>query len=53
LSAGTAINDGILTQRLAIFVVSQIISTLRVPALNVTQKNTMPSEVNKIGIQKF
>jgi hypothetical protein len=53
LNAGTAINAGILTQRLARFVESQIISTLRVPALNVIQKNIMPSEVNKIEMQKF
>ncbi|MBN8199299.1 hypothetical protein [Bacillus sp. NTK034] len=53
LSAGTVINAGILIPRLARFVESQIISTLRVPALNVIQKNIMPSEVNKIEMQKF
>jgi len=53
LNAGTATNVGILTQKPARFVESQIISTLRVPALNVIQKNIMPSEVNKIEMQKF
>ncbi|KML36377.1 hypothetical protein [Cytobacillus firmus] len=42
--AGTAINAGILTQRLARFVESQIISTLKVPALNVIRKSTAPFE---------
>ncbi|WP_282140301.1 hypothetical protein [Cytobacillus oceanisediminis] len=53
LSAGTATNVGILTQKPARFVESQIISTLRVPALNVIQKNIMPSEVNKNDGQEF
>ncbi|EFV79299.1 hypothetical protein HMPREF1013_00215 [Bacillus sp. 2_A_57_CT2] len=53
LSAGTVINVGILTQRLAMFAESQIISTLKVPALSAIQRNTMPSEVNKIDVQVF
>ncbi|MCM3090181.1 MULTISPECIES: hypothetical protein [unclassified Cytobacillus] len=48
LSAGTATNVGILTPRLAIFVESQIIFTLKVPALNAIRKSTTPYE-NKSG----